>query len=92
MTENKEKLNAYLCDRRIEEFNLLNGKCLEIGFYSPNRVIAWLHDQRIFEISWTTRKTPEYILTDGRRLEMEYALGGLYYDFVKSLERFDVHI
>ena len=53
-------------------------------------MLAWLHNQKIFDSQYTKPETYECHLK-GETVNIKYALGGLYYDFIKGLERFGVH-
>lgn len=60
--------------------------CLLIEYYGP-RTVAYLNDARVFLYEWGEEYTWDYYLDNEKAVDFRYALGGLYYDFVKYARR-----
>lgn len=84
MIENKEKINAYLCDRRHFALNNKNNDCLIIARYDSG-FIAWIHGKLVYDYSFPAYKDGVFSCEISN--EDIYRLGNLYYDFFEGLKK-----
>lgn len=72
--------------KKIGKFRYIEDRCLSVAFYRP-RTVACLNSARVYLCEWGKEYTWDYYLENDKAVDFRYALGGMYYDFVKYVRR-----
>ena len=77
--------------KRVDSYRFIEDNCLLVEFFSlnkPNRIVACINGRTVFLYELGKEFVWDYYLENDEAVDFRYTLGGMYYDFIKYVERF----